>query len=263
MMLSEAPTPYDIKSVNNQHLFYIAHKTSVSSQESTTLSLILRVVALSLLLGYLQFMAEALIKRYGATKGTVFLVLSLAAIRILLYLFPNFFYLRQFPLFDPGVYSSNWLNRSLGDLLINTILFCWLTVFIWFNMGPIRKIPSFLKGKRIYVAGVLALFFLILSTFELANIVRSMVADSKISFNVTDFFSLDVYTIVGFVVLALLSLGYYYFTRILFRFIFPAFENKIIFIYFIIACWFILHPIGLCKKCRKKSNTIQKHRIKS
>ncbi len=195
-------------------------------------------------------MAEAIIKLYGATKGTVFLVLSLAALRFLIYFFPTFFYLRQFPLFDPGVYSSNWVNRSLGDLLINAILFCWLTVFIWFNLGPIRRTPSFLKGNRIYVAGVLALFFLILSTFELANIVRSMVADSKISFSVTDFFSLDVYTIVGFVVLALMSLGYYYFTRILFRFIFPAFKNKIIFIYFIIA------TVGLFYLSFQQANTL-------
>ena len=64
------------------------------------------------------------------------------------------------------------------------------------------------------MAGVLGLFFLIVSTFELANIVRSMVADSKISFDVIDLFSLDIYTAVGFVVLALLSLSYYYFTRI-------------------------------------------------
>ena len=171
-------------------------------------------------------------------KESLFFAIT-TTLRLLVYLFPSLFYLRQFELFDPGSYSTNWLNRSLGDLLINTILFCWVAVFIWYNMGPIKRNPSFLKGNKIYAAGVLALFFLILSTFEFANIVRSLVADSKISFNVTDFFSLEVstviYTVVGFVELALLSLSYYYFTRILFRFIFPAFENKTIYIYFIIA----------------------------
>jgi signal transduction histidine kinase len=76
---------------------------------------------------------------------------------------------------------------------------------------------------------------LILSTFQFANIVRSLIADSSISFNVNDFFSLSIYTFIGFIVLALLSLTYYYFTRILFRFIFPAFEKRHILIYFIIA----------------------------
>ena len=235
LLLSEAKTPYEIHALNNQHLFYVAQKPFTSVLVSDPVTLILRIAALVLLLGYVQFMAEAIIKKYGATKAAIFLATALVSIRLLLYLFPSFFHLRQFSLFDPGVYSTNWLNRSLGDLLINTILFCWLAVFVWYNMGPIKKLPSFLKGNRIYVAGVLALFFLILSTFELANIVRSMVADSKISFSVIDFFSLDVYTVVGFVVLALVSLSYYYFTRILFRFIFPAFANKTIYIYFIIA----------------------------
>jgi signal transduction histidine kinase len=159
----------------------------------------------------------------------------LIAIRAIIYLFPGLFYLREFHLFDPTVYSSNWLNRSLGDLLLNAIICCWVVVFIWFNLGPVRRVPSILKGKRIYAAGILALLFLIVSTFELANVVRSMVSDSKISFNVTNFFSLDIYTVVGFVVLAMLSLIYYYFTRILFRFIFSAFEQRKIFVYFLIA----------------------------
>ena len=235
LLLSEAKTPYEIQALNKQHLFYVAQKPFTSVLVNDPVTLILRIAALILLLGYVQFMAEAITKRYGATKGAIFLAAALISIRLLIYFFPSFFHLRQFHLFDPGVYSSNWLNRSLGDLLINTILFCWVAVFVWYNMGPIKKLPSFLKGNRIYVAGILALFFLILSTFELANIVRSMVADSKISFSVTDFFSLDIYTVVGFVVLALLSLSYYYFTRILFRFIFPAFANKTIYIYFIIA----------------------------
>ena len=239
ILLSEVETPHEIHTLNNQHLFYIAQKIHASVLASDPVTLLIRIVALILFLGLIQFAAESITRKFGAVKGALFLGVTLIFIRLLVYLFPSFFYLRQFQLFDPGIYSTNWLNRSLGDLLINTILFCWVAVFIWYNMGPIKRNPSFLKGNKIYAAGVLALFFLILSTFEFANIVRSLVADSKISFNVTDFFSLEVstviYTVVGFVELALLSLSYYYFTRILFRFIFPAFENKTIYIYFIIA----------------------------
>jgi two-component system, NtrC family, nitrogen regulation sensor histidine kinase NtrY len=233
--LSDTKTQHQVLTINRQHLFYVAQKPFSSLLTSDPITLLLRIAALLLLLAYLQFVAEMIIKNYSAVKASLFLASALILIRLLLYLFPSFFYLRQFHLFDPGIYGTNWLNRSLGDLLINTIFFCWVAVFVWQNMGPIKRLPSFLKGNRIYIAGVLALFFLILSTFELANIVRSLVSDSKISFSVTDFFSLDIYTIVGFVVLALMSLGYYYFTRILFRFIFPAFEKRTVFIYFIIA----------------------------
>ncbi len=119
--------------------------------------------------------------------------------------------------------------------MINASFFSWMVVYTWHTIGSIKPLPDFKYGKRLLIAGIAALFILILSTFQYANIVRSLIADSKISFNVIDFFSLDIYTIVGFVVLALLSLSYYYFTRILFLYILPAFKNKIVYIYFAVA----------------------------
>ncbi|MEJ7914511.1 MAG: histidine kinase, partial [Chitinophagaceae bacterium] len=98
----------------------------------------------------------------------------------------------------------------------------------------------FIYGRRVPLASAAALFFLIVSTFQFANVVRSLVADSKISFNVIDFFSLDVFTVLGFVILALLSLSYYYFTRVLFRVIFPAFKN-ILYLYLLLACIGLLY----------------------
>jgi hypothetical protein len=134
-----------------------------------------------------HYAAKAFAAKYGVVKSAVFLALVLILIRSLLYLYPHVLFLPQFQLFDPTIYSSNWINRSLGDLLINSFLLCWIAVFIWYNLVPQKKIPSFLKGNRIYVGGIITLFVLMLFTFELANTVRSMVADSKISFNVINF----------------------------------------------------------------------------
>jgi two-component system, NtrC family, nitrogen regulation sensor histidine kinase NtrY len=248
--ISASTTPYEIKSLNGQHLFYITHKVHRSVLASDPITLLLRIIALLLLLGYIQLAADTITRKNGAVKGVLFLAGTLILIRVLVFSFPSFFYLRQFLLFDPRLYATNWLNPSLGDLLINTILFCWISMYVWYNMGPIKRLPRFLKGNGVYIAGGLALFFLILSTFELANIVRSLVADSKISFNVTDFISLDIFsTVIGFVELALLSLSYYYFTRILFRFIFPAFESRNFLIYFIIAA------VGLAYLSFQSNNT--------
>ena len=249
--ISASTTPYEIRSLGGQHLFYITQKVHASVLVSDPITLLLRITALLLLLGFIQFAAETITKKYGAIKGAVFLIGGLILIRLLIYVFPSFFYLRQFLLFDPGIYGTNWLNRSLGDLLINTVLFCWIVVFVWYNIGPIKTMPRYLKGNRLYVAGALALFFLIISTFEMANVVRSLVTDSKISFNVTEFITLDVfYTVIGFVELALLSLSYYYFTRILFRFIFPAFEGRMVYIYFIIGI------VGLSYLSLQPGNTL-------
>ena len=96
--------------------------------------------------------------------------------------------------------------------------------------------PKLFRGKRIYVVATVAVFILILSTFQLANVVRGLVVNSKVSFNVSDFFSLDGYTVVAFIVLALLCFSYYYFSRLLFRFINPVFKGRHrLYMYFFIA----------------------------
>ena len=178
--ISDVKTQYAVHSIHKKPLFFVARKAHTPELAADPITLLLRIGGLILLLSYIQFLSENITRRYGAVKGTIALALMLVTIRTLLFLFSNFFYLRQFKLFDPAVYGTNWLNRSLGDLLMNAAVFCWVSVFAWHNMGPIKKVPSFLRGKRIYVAAVLALLFLILSTFELANMVRRLVADSKI-----------------------------------------------------------------------------------
>lgn len=232
---TERKTGYPINSLSGKILFHVERKSYTPIKGEEPISAFMRILAFVLLLAYLHFFAEAISKKRGPLGATLFLLLSLVAIRALLYLFPGLFNFRQFALFDPKIYGTNWFNRSLGDLLINSIFFCWLVVFTWYNMGPIKRLPSFLHGKRVVIAGVIGIFILIISTFEFANIVRSIIADSKISFNVIDFFSLDAFTVIGFIILALISLSYYYFTRILYRFIFPAFSGNNLMIYFTLA----------------------------
>ncbi len=235
--ISDKKTPYIIHSLNGKPLFYIAHKAFTPIREADPITSFLRICSFILLLAYIHFVTEAITKNRGPLKGILFLSLCLLVVRIVLYFFPGIFFFRQFELFDPTIYGNyyNKLNQSLGDLLINTVFFCWIVVYAWHTIGALKAVSHFMYGKRILLAGIAALLLLIVSTFQYANIIRSLIADSKISFNVIDFFSLDIYTIVGFVVLALLSLSYYYFTRILFRFILPAFKNKMVYVYFALA----------------------------
>ena len=233
IIISPERTDYRIRSLSKKTLFYIDRTTYTPIKQHDAITAFLRVIAFLIILAYVHFLAVSFTKKRGSTRGILFLFLMLLGIRIFIIAVPEVFLFRQFQLFDPTVYGTidNLFNRSLGSLLINAVFFCWLVVFAWYNIGPYRKAPYFLRGRWIYVAASLALFFLIIATFQFADIVRSLVADSKISFNVIDFFSLDIFTVVGFTVLALLSLSYYYFTRILYHFIFPAFKNRPVYIY--------------------------------
>ncbi|GAB4091481.1 sensor histidine kinase [Flaviaesturariibacter terrae] len=232
--ISTDKTPYAIRDASTQRLFYIDAK-GVSAGRVDAVTALLRILAFLLLLAYIHFLAERVTVARGKIRGILFLFVVLVAIRALLLFFPGLFSFRQFTLFDPAIYSKNFLLRSLGDLLITAILSCWFTVFIWYRMGPDGKLPAFLDEKRLLPAGIVALFVLMFGSFQFANVVQSLVADSRISFNVIDFFSLDAYTVVGFLVLALLTLTFYYFTRVLYRVIFAAFAGRMVYLYFSLA----------------------------
>lgn len=234
VQLSQTITEFPVKSVSGKTLYYLDKKSAGAVPYNNSLTIILRFSGLLLLLLFIHLVAESLASR-KIWKGVVFLAFSLAGIRLIIYLFPGLLNLRQFELFDPQIFGSNIVQRSLGDLLLNSAFFCWIVLFTWYKVQHLKNVISPLPFWIRAVAGVFALCLLIYSTFILSSVIRSIVADSKISFDVTNFSSLNQYTGVGFIVLATLSLSYYYFTQLLFRIIFPLFRNNIWLVYFAIA----------------------------
>lgn len=235
--ISIAPgqTNHPIRALDSSPLFWIKEVPHPNVTTTDLLTVVLRITALIFLFIYASLLAESIATRSRPLYGIAFLAVMFILFRLLMFRSEEFFSFRQFTLFDPSVYAVNAFNSSLGDLLINAILLCWIVLFAWYSVSPEQKIPGYLNGRNLYLAGFAAIFVLIFSTFGFANTVRSLVADSKVSFNVTDFFGLDAYTVIGFIVLALISLTYYYFTRLLFRFIFSAFRDNYIYIYFALA----------------------------
>src|SRR4029079_19680505 len=197
------------------------------------ITVILRLLALCFFFVFAHSLAEFVAqRRNNQWRGVVTLVVVLIVFRLGLYFYPLVFEFRQFELFDPAVYETNGVNRTLGDLLINSLLFSWITVFAWSKLGSQMDLLRRVRGVGKWIIAILALLVLVVSTFVLASTINSLVADSKISFDVTDFFSLNKYSVIGFIVLASLSLGYYHFTQIMFRFILPVFERRKALIYF-------------------------------
>ncbi len=235
VLISEKPTEFPVRSASGTILFYLDKKIAGAVPYNNRSTILLRLAGVLFLFLFIHGLAESVSKRKGAWRAIGLLTLILVIFRLLTYYFPSIFNLRQFELFSPLIYGSNFIQRSLGDLLVNAILFCWIVLFAWSKLhqreNPIAGLPVRLK----WVTGFFSLCLLILSTFILATVIRSLVADSKISFDVTNFFGLNLYSVLGFVVLACLSLSYYYFSRLLFWFIFPLLRERKILIYFAIG----------------------------
>jgi len=232
--ISGLPTEYPVTGLTENIRFYIS---PVISKTSATLNLniIFKLLAVLLLLIYIHFTAEKISAEYGFWKGLSFLIVTLVSLRLLSYFFPFPFNFRQFELFDPEVYGSNPIHRSLGDLLINSVFFCWLVLFSW---QKIRATGLYdLSIKRGLVKGVIGSLVVVVVTFLAAYIIRSLAADSSISFDVINFFSLikTPYTIFGFIALSILAVGYYYFMKIMTPLLSLSFNNNMFPVYLIMG----------------------------
>ncbi len=235
VMMSKVETDFPVKSPSGKVLFHLVKRPAGAVPYNDTRTLLLRFGGLLLFLIFLHLLAEAVARRKDPWVAIGLLAVGLIILRGLTYYFPSILNLRQFDFFDPQIYGSNPIHRSLGDVLINAGLFCWIVLFAWAKLRKSNKDVSHFPGWLRWTAGILSLCLLIFSTFILATVIRSLIADSKISFDVINFFSLDQYTIAGFALLACLSLTYYYFSQLLFRFIFPLFAGRNILIYFFIG----------------------------
>src|SRR5258705_4435478 len=233
IFISGLPTDHPVKSLSGDILFYVSPKIQ-SDRPSENIATYLKLAAVLLLLIYIHFMAEKTARQYGFWKGLVFLLVVLLLLRFVSYYtsFPVNF--RQIQLFDPKVYGSNLIHKSLGDLLINAILFCWIILFAWQKLDKtgFYNVPAGITGT---IIGCIASLVVVVLTFLVSYIIRSLAADSSISFDVINFFSLSPYTVFGFIALSILAAGYYYFMRIMIPLLSVSFKNNFLPVYIVIA----------------------------
>jgi two-component system, NtrC family, nitrogen regulation sensor histidine kinase NtrY len=232
--IAEFKTDFPVFSLNHTVLFHLRKAPFDVLNRTDALTVVLRLTALMFLLIGLHLYARKVLQQKGAFYGIAFFAGVLLVVRIVLYFYPQIFAFRQFTLFDPSIYGSGKINRSLGDLLISSVFICWIVLFVWHYLGPVKKLPRLLDGKGKLAGGVAGVFLLLFITLRFADLVHKLVTDSKISFEVTDFSKLDIYTAFSFLILTLLTLSYYYFSRLLFRAILQLFPN-LLYVYFTVA----------------------------
>lgn len=233
--ISSQATDFVVKDRKGGTLFYLDKRMANNIPYNDNVTIALRFGGMFFLLFFVFRMAEWFAWRRRKRIAIGVLTISLLFIRLLFYQWPALFNLRQFELFDPAIYGSNMIQRSLGDLLINAVMLCWVMIYSWSKLHTVRFSTEGWPVWRKWAVGLVALSLLIYSTFVIASVIRSIVADSKISFDVTDFYSLSSYTVVGFIILACLSLSYYYFTQLLFRVLVVVFKGRQFLIYIAIA----------------------------
>lgn len=232
ILISGLPTDYAVTGLTNNIKFYVLPVITPASAK-ISVSIIFRLIAILLLLVYIHFIAERIARQNGFWKGLVFLIAALISIRLLSYVTTFPFNFRQFEIFDPKVYGSNPIHRSLGDLLINSAFFCWIVLFSWQKIRSTGFYDLSIRGG--IVKGIIGSVVVVVITFLIAYIIRSLAADSSISFDVINFFSLSPFTVFGFIALSVLAVGYYYFMKIMIPLLSLSFNSHIFPAYLIVG----------------------------
>ena len=212
--ISLTPTRYVIRDLQGAPLFYLRQLTNPAGHDNL-LAILLRILASVFVLFFIHRLAIYYVHKKGFWIGLAVLVVSLILLRILSYLLPIPLDFKSLELFDPSIYGANFILSSLGDLLINSILFIWVVLFVRYHFkydfSKIKFKSDFYRYSAIVFICALMVLFTLLGSFT----VQSLVADSQISFDVINFFTLNVYSVIGFIVLSCVATGYFFLITLL------------------------------------------------
>jgi len=211
-----------IKNGDGKVLFGLKEKKKAEVSSPGVWSLSLRILSVIFLLIFINAAALETVETKGWVKGLLTLVIPVFILRLLSYYLPFPFEYRNLPLFDPAIYASNSFHPSLGDLLINVILLFWIISFVKFvAIHSLRNIPDIRGRKGWWMTAILCIFLIVLS-FTSAGVIRSLIIDSKISFDVTNFFSLNIYSLLSFIILCFIILTFFHLSHIVLLFIYKC-----------------------------------------
>ncbi|MEP6616553.1 MAG: ATP-binding protein [Ginsengibacter sp.] len=214
--ISQGTEKISINGKDGKTLFYLKTLQATIVAHNNILSIWLRIIGSILVLVFLNMLAGYVVSKRGVWHGFLFLLTVVVILRGLSYLFPFPLFFRQFTLFDPGVYGSNFVLRSLGDLFINALLFVWLILFLRYYLQERIYVQKPVSELNRYINVVLITLVMILVTFVSGHTIRSLVADSQISFDVLNYFSINNgYSVIGFIVLCCIAVGYFFMFQIL------------------------------------------------
>ena len=198
-----------VKSAVGKPLFYLYISGDVKHAEADWILLLAQMVLLLVVAYYINSIAGALVQKQNFVFGFLVLIVGLVALRIVLLLVNQYTEFYKLELFDPRYYASSSITQSLGDLLINAVLLFWLIAFY------LRYAPVGNCGRK-WAPGAI-LYMLPLAVFVCTLLVwwlfKTLVIDSVISFEVYNILSLDAYSLLGLICIAVLLVGHYVFSK--------------------------------------------------
>ncbi len=202
---------HPVVNANGQFLF------SLTFPEKSTLPLQIELLVLALAIGSFIFLVILILYLYlsfGYLRERPLLLLSgflidviLLRLLILWLKIPGFVY--EMDLFSPYHFATSRITPSLGDFLVNSIVWLMLAIVFYerfeqIKLNPHRKISAWSAAAAISAVSALALLLIIT--------MRRLVLDSSIELNLNNLFGIDAYSGLAFLALSCLMLAFFLFS---------------------------------------------------
>lgn len=109
---------------------------------------------------------------------------------------------------SPELLSSGEKVRSLGDFIVGALLAFWFFLYplLYIPFASVALLKNRLANGMLHIVLVFLLIFILY--YQLAADMITLVIDSKISFEVSDFSSLTLYTFIGIFTLAIITITF-------------------------------------------------------
>lgn len=197
---------YNVRSVNNSYLFSVKLKPGNINHRFYYFEIVLWLLGFLTLCTLIHNVCS-----YIARRGYVFVSFGVLGLFVAVTRFINLHFnwpdLSMFELFNPGLYASSTLFRSLGDFCINILAACWLSAFIYYNRHKIvKRSPGIIASYIVITTGCAAIVIL---AYLLLKLFYGLVINSNISFDVTNVFNLSVFSLLGVIMLCFSFLLFY------------------------------------------------------
>ncbi len=217
-----------------------------SYDSPTGFSVFLRIIAVVFLFVFINKIATETARGNDFKTGFILLVTGFLLLRAIIFFLPFPFEYRVMPFFDPGVFNGGFINRSLGDLFLNVLLALWILTFFRKKIHATTAEELLQTSPFLYKFLIFSSFLLIpLISFYVTDIISGLVMHSAISFDAADFFSLSLFSLVGFIVICTLLYIWLYLTGLCVQLVSKT-KIPLLWQYILIAaCGFLLISLNL------------------
>lgn len=199
-----------VKDSQGLEIFYLSGQVEGDSTSARGMMVLACLVLF--LFFFIKFFFAKLYARSDSMGMLWIGVLAVCAVRLLM-LFSRWpWSLAEIGVFDPSVYAHSFLYPSLADLVINAFLLLMLAYVFkeWLKRTSFRlpfwSLPLAIVG-----------FFMLARMLD--SLFKSLIQDSNIQFNISNFFELDLYSVFGVIGVSMLLIAMLFLAQVFVDFI--------------------------------------------